>query len=99
MPIMDLSNTGKGNITPAAPANKAVEPTSSSLGTAAGKGFTLTNTGTSILYVSLGAVPTQALHGFKLLPGWYYEDPYGFLGAINAISSVAGGTATLVLCS
>jgi len=57
-------------------------------------GINVTNlaTSTATAYVAAGYTPTTSLYDAALAPGGYYEVPFGFKGAINAIASATGAT-------
>lgn len=98
MPIYDLSGGAKSAL-PAAPSDNTVGTTSSAIGTAAGKGFSIFNTGLTILYFAIGATPTSTVNIAKLPPGAFYEDAFGAIGTINCLSSAAGGKASVTIYS
>lgn len=49
-------------------------------------------TATATAYVAAGYTPTTSLYDAALAPGAYYEVPFGFKGAINAIAAATGAT-------
>lgn len=48
-------------------------------------GATVFNDSTAILYIKLGATATTSDFTTKMLPGTYYEIPFGYLGEIDGI--------------
>jgi len=44
------------------------------------------------VYLGLGFTPTTALYHAKVPSASYYEVPYNFTGAINAIAATSGQT-------
>ncbi len=48
-------------------------------------GATIANDSSAALYVKLGATASLTSYTAKVLPGGYYEVPYGFTGAIDGI--------------
>lgn len=48
-------------------------------------GATVTNDSTQILYVKLGATATATSYTVRMLPGDYYEVPFGYTGIIDGI--------------
>lgn len=53
------------------------------------KGATVQNTDdVDPVYVTLGSTSSLTAHTVKLVPGAYYELPYGYTGAVSAIASV-----------
>ncbi len=97
MAIYNIGGAATETSAPAAPANGAVGTTSASIGTAAGKGFSIFNTGNTTIYIAVAATPTTTLFAAKIPPGYYYEDAFRSVGAINAIGSAAGGTCNVTV--
>jgi hypothetical protein len=55
------------------------------------KGATVYNTSAAAsIFLTLGATSSLTVFTVKLVPGAYYETPFGYTGAISAISNVAG---------
>jgi hypothetical protein len=84
------------NQTPAATGGSSVvsiSPSSSTLLAAnlTRRGATIYNTHAStIAYIALGTNATTSLYTVKLVPGAYYETPFGFTGLISAVGSASG---------
>ena len=57
-----------------------------------GISFTNLLTSSGTVYVACGYTPTTVLYDVALVPGAYYEVPFSFTGAINAIAAANGST-------
>jgi hypothetical protein len=57
------------------------------------KGASIWNASTANLFIDLAATVTTAAYAVELLPGGYYELPFGYTGAISGIWSAANGSA------
>lgn len=58
-------------------------------------GATIYNDSTALLYIKLGTTASLSDFTIKLFPLSYYEVPYGYVGEIDAIWSVANGFARI----
>lgn len=58
-------------------------------------GATLFNDSTKILYVKFGTTATTSDFTAKMMPGDYYEVPFGYTGRIDGIWSAANGAARM----
>ena len=60
------------------------------------KGISLWNNSTGNIYVNLDDVPTLTDFTVKLVPGGYYEIPFGYTGQVQGLWDAAGGNGVLV---
>jgi hypothetical protein len=99
LPVAVVSGGGGGSTTSTSPAQTSVGNTSSSIlaSNSARKEAVVVNTGTTVIYLGLGQVPTATAYHVALSPcaiandgtgGTYISDLWK--GAINAISGTSG---------
>lgn len=88
--VSDSNSAPASTGTPAA-ANVGTSSSQILAASASRKGATVYNTSAAAnIFLTLGATSSLTVFTVKLVPGAYYETPYGYTGAISAIGNVAG---------
>jgi archaellum component FlaG (FlaF/FlaG flagellin family) len=60
------------------------------------KGFSIFNDSTQILYVKYGATASATSYVVQIAASGYYEDPWGWQGAVHGIWASANGNARIL---